>query len=59
MTQMTQTWLVRILIVGVVAGAAYLLWRIMRADGPPDGFAVGNGRIEPQLHMAIRLPWSC
>ncbi len=41
-----QSWLVRLLIAVVVAGAVYIVWQTLRPDGPPEGFASGNGRIE-------------
>jgi len=53
---MTQTWLVRVVIVAVVAGAAYLLWQTLRSDGPPEGFASGNGRIEAtEIDVATKI----
>jgi HlyD family secretion protein len=56
MTQTTQTWLVRIVIVAVIAGAAYLLWQTLRSDGPPDGFASGNGRVEAtEIDVATKI----
>jgi len=56
MTQTTQTWLVRIAIAAVLAGAAYLLWQTLRSDGPPEGFATGNGRIEAtEIDVATKI----
>ncbi|ODS00377.1 glycoside hydrolase family 43 [Methyloceanibacter methanicus] len=56
MTQATQTWLVRLVIVAVVAGAAYLFWQSLRPDGPPEGFAAGNGRIEAtEIDVATKI----
>lgn len=56
MTQTTQTWFVRIAIAVVVAGAAYLLWQTLQPDGPPDGFASGNGRIEAtEIDIATKI----
>ncbi|MDJ0514131.1 MAG: HlyD family efflux transporter periplasmic adaptor subunit [Methyloceanibacter sp.] len=56
MTQTTQTWLVRILMAAVVAGATYLIWQTMRPDGTPQGFASGNGRIEAtEVDIATKI----
>jgi HlyD family secretion protein len=56
MTQATQTWLIRIVIVGVIAGAAYLAWQALKPNGPPEGFASGNGRIEAtEIDIATKI----
>lgn len=56
MTQTTNTWLVRAAIVAMVAGAAYVLWQNLRSDGPPEGFADGNGRIEAtEIDVATKI----
>lgn len=56
MTQTTQIWLVRIVIAVMVVGAVYLLWQTLQPDGPPDGFASGNGRIEAtEIDIATKI----
>jgi HlyD family secretion protein len=56
MTQTTQSWLVRIAIAAVILGAAYMLWQTLRSDGPPEGFATGNGRIEAtEIDVATKI----
>jgi len=56
MTKSMQTWLIRILIAGVIAGAAYLAWQALKPNGPPVGFASGNGRIEAtEIDIATRI----
>ena len=42
----SQAWLSRIVLVMLVAGAAYAAWHWLRAPSLPPGFASGNGRIE-------------
>ena len=41
-----KTWLIRGLIVTVVAAAALLAWHMLRPKGPGEGFVSSNGRIE-------------
>lgn len=56
MTQTMKTWLVRAAIAALIAGAAYFLWQTLRSDGPPEGFAVGNGRIEAtEIDVATKI----
>lgn len=51
-----RTWLLRIVSVGLVAGAAYLIWQAVSPDGPPEGFAHGNGRIEAtEIDVATKI----
>jgi len=53
---MTQSWFVRIAFAVVAAGAAYLLWQTFQPDGPPEGFASGNGRIEAtEIDIATKI----
>lgn len=52
-----KTWLLRIAIVAVLAGAALFAWRILQPPGLPAGFAAGNGRIEAvETDIAAKLP---
>lgn len=56
MTETTQRWLVRFAIVAVIALAAYLLWQTFQPEGPPEGFASGNGRIEAtEIDIATKI----
>ena len=41
-----KTWLIRGLIVTLVAAAALLAWHMLRPKGPGEGFVSSNGRIE-------------
>lgn len=50
-------WVPRGLVLLLAVAAALLLWRSQRAEGPPEGFARGNGRIEAvEIHVAARTP---
>jgi exopolysaccharide biosynthesis polyprenyl glycosylphosphotransferase len=56
MTRSMQTWLLRIVIAGVIAGAAYFAWQALRPNGLPEGFASGNGRIEAtEIDVATKI----
>jgi HlyD family secretion protein len=56
MTKAMQTWLLRIVIAGVIAGGAYLAWQALRPAALPDGFASGNGRIEAtEIDVATKI----
>lgn len=50
-------WFLRIVVVLVLAGAAYGAWRLLRPEGLPTGFASGNGRIEAvEINIATKTP---
>ena len=52
-----KTWLVRGLILVVVAAAAWALWSMLRPNGLPEGIAGGNGRLEAvEIDIASRSP---
>jgi HlyD family secretion protein len=56
MKQKRTTWLVRVLMVGAIAVAAWLLWRELQPSGLGDGFASGNGRVEAtEVDAATKL----
>ncbi|MCK6452293.1 MAG: HlyD family efflux transporter periplasmic adaptor subunit [Alphaproteobacteria bacterium] len=42
----SKTWLVRIIVALVAAGAGYFAWQSLKPRSLPAGFASGNGRIE-------------
>ncbi|HVJ02459.1 MAG TPA: HlyD family efflux transporter periplasmic adaptor subunit [Sphingomonas sp.] len=54
---MTKRWLVRGLIVAVVAVAGWALWSLLQPSGLPEGIAAGNGRLEAvEIDIASRAP---
>lgn len=56
MTRAMQSWILRIVIAGVIAGAAYFAWQALRPNGLPEGFASGNGRIEAtEIDVATKI----
>jgi HlyD family secretion protein len=51
-----KSWLLRIAVVAVLAGAAVIAWRLLQPQGLPIGFAAGNGRIEAvEIDIAAKL----
>jgi HlyD family secretion protein len=46
MAALNKTWLLRMAIVAVVAGAAFLAWQYLQPKRLPEGIAAGNGRLE-------------
>ncbi len=54
---MSKTWLMRLAIGAVAAGAAYAAWLFLKPDALPAGFASGNGRIEAvEIDIAAKIP---
>lgn len=54
---LSRAWLLRIAVVVLAAGAAYLAWQWLRPQPLPPGFASGNGRIEAvDIDIAAKLP---
>ncbi|MFG7052033.1 HlyD family secretion protein [Burkholderia pseudomallei] len=57
MIQVTRKQIVAAAAVVVVALGAYYGWMLLRHQGPGDGFASGNGRIEAtEIDVATKLP---
>ncbi|ONB67618.1 hemolysin D [Burkholderia pseudomallei] len=57
MIQVTRKQIVAAAAVVVVALGAYYGWTLLRHQGPGDGFASGNGRIEAtEIDVATKLP---
>lgn len=53
---LNRAWLLRIGIVAVAAGAAFLAWQYFEPEGLPDGFASSNGRIEAtEIDVAAKI----
>ncbi len=56
MSRLIKTWLLRIVIVALAVGGAFLAWYELRPDGLPEGFASGNGRIEAvEIDVAAKI----
>lgn len=52
-----KTWLLRVVIVALVAGAALYAWRFLQPQALPNGFVASNGRIEAvEIDIAAKLP---
>jgi HlyD family secretion protein len=53
---MSKTWLLRIAILAVAAGAVFVAWQSLQPEGLPDGFASSNGRIEAtEIDVAAKI----
>ena len=53
---MSKNWLLRLGIVAVAAGAAFLAWQFFKPEGLPEGFASSNGRIEAtEIDVAAKI----
>jgi HlyD family secretion protein len=54
--KMSKNWLLRIGIIAVAAGAAFVAWQSLKPEGLPDGFASSNGRIEAtEIDVAAKI----
>jgi HlyD family secretion protein len=53
----SRRWIVRALVIAVLAVAGFLGWQALKPAGLPEGFASGNGRIEAtEVDVATKLP---
>jgi HlyD family secretion protein len=56
MSELSKTWLLRIGIVAIAAGGAFLAWEFFKPEGLPAGFASSNGRIEAtEIDVAAKI----
>ena len=56
-TGKSRRWLLRIAIIAILAGSAFVAWYGLKPEGLPEGFASGNGRIEAvEIDIAAKTP---